>query len=134
MHRWTHLQHIKLTNIEFPLHFRTTATPERPLLPYIHTLQTVYIGRATHLRPSAVFVMISSLPLDSPLEEIRLVDTYKESIWGARVRKSDIESLAAGVEDRDTLALSERIRRLVICEAQTERIMGGDRELVNHSS
>lgn len=63
------------------------------------------------------------------------MDTYSESIWGLRIRRGDIEK--AAIEEVDSLALDgvnvdkerllERIRRVVICERVTERIMGGDR-------
>jgi hypothetical protein len=57
------------------------------------------------------------------LESIRLVDAYRESIWGARIRRGDIEA-AAVIEIPGAL---ERIRNVVSCEARTERIIGGDR-------
>lgn len=58
------------------------------------------------------------------LEEVRLVDTYCESIWGWRIRKSNIETAAMELMGEEGV---DRVRRLVICEGKTERIMGGDR-------
>ena len=68
------------------------------------------------------------------LQQVRLVDAYSESIWGARIRRRDVEkagiaSLAvegAGFVD-DTEDIVARIRCLVTCERETERIVGGDR-------
>ena len=90
------------------------------------------------------------------LQQVHLVDNYIESIWGSRLRGHNLE-LAAGEmllggadwgvnesvsnfswdslvnpEDRKLTPLEydetmERVRRLVLCEALTERIIGGDR-------
>lgn len=60
------------------------------------------------------------------LEEIRLVDAYQESIWGPRLRRSDIEAVALAM-NKDEEEVLERVRRLIRCEAKTERIVGGDR-------
>ena len=77
---------------------------------------------------------------DSGIEEIRLVDAYKESIWGERIRRKDLEAVAMEVASSDAEswyhalmgevnsgAVLGRIREIVSCEALTERIMGGDR-------
>lgn len=77
------------------------------------------------------------------ITQIRIVDAYKGSIWGLRLRRSDIENAVMGelgivVNHRVTkvpedphkperAAAAERIRSIVICEAKNERIMGGDR-------
>lgn len=105
------------------------------------------------------------------LESVRLVDCYVESIWGSRVRRSDVERAACelplfasestslssashphsvvpgnkvsysfdsgiGLEEEDYTEVEarrrrrdrvEEVRRIVTCEAVTERIMGGDR-------
>lgn len=66
------------------------------------------------------------------LQQIRLVDAYSQSIWGLRIRRSDIENagkalFAAGIMHLSSEAVVETIQRLVICERRTERIMGGDR-------
>ena len=77
------------------------------------------------------------------LQKVRLVDVYKESIWGFRLRLSDVEEAAmmltllnlrheehAELLHRKELVMGalEMIRRVVVCEAQTERIIGGDRD------
>ena len=69
---------------------------------------------------------------DQPvLEHVRLVDAYRESIWGRRIRRADIEqaAMSLGLEllDFDVESAVERVRRVVRCEAQNERVMGGDR-------
>jgi hypothetical protein len=78
------------------------------------------------------------------LERISLVDAYTGSIWGFRLRRSDIERAANRsapsfypVEPQDyASALAngsmnasdlDLIRKIVVCEARTERIIGGDR-------
>jgi len=65
------------------------------------------------------------------LERVRLVDAYCESIWGSRVRRSDIEKAAqAIIFPQDGLqyeVVLARIRKLLTCEKKTERIIGGDR-------
>jgi hypothetical protein len=58
----------------------------------------------------------------------RLIDAYKESIWGRRIRLVDIEATVAS-EDVPLLA---RMRNVVTCESQTERIVGGDRMENSH--
>lgn len=69
------------------------------------------------------------IPGQDNLESVRLVDAYRESIWGPRIRRGDVERAAVGLglgkgTEEDIVA---RVRKLVRCEARTERIMGGDR-------
>ncbi|OBZ66455.1 Double-strand break repair protein MRE11 [Grifola frondosa] len=77
--------------------------------------------------PSAVAAMVA-LPGQDSLESVRLVDTYRHSTWGSRIRRSDIEEAAAalrqGQEERD--AVVARVRQLVTCE-KTEHIIDGER-------
>lgn len=76
----------------------------------------------------------------SKLEHVSLIDAYQESIWGLRVRRSDIEAAAAlivrsassnedEVHEAEILAAIELVRKKVLCAGKTERIMGGDRIL-----
>lgn len=75
------------------------------------------------------------------LEKVHLVDAYRGSIWGFRLRRSDIElyvteslmqyspethKMLAPFGDTNNANLAT-IRKIVVCEARTERIMGGDR-------
>ena len=70
-----------------------------------------------------------SIPGQDNLESIRLVDAYRESIWGPRIRRGDVEraAMGLGIGIGNKKELIERVRKLVRCEARTERIMGGDR-------
>jgi len=88
----------------------------------------VYLGQVTLLPPSVIAAMIC-LPGTHKLELVRLVDAYRESIWGPRIRRSDVERAVRemGAGGAEVEALVEKVRRLVRCEAKTERIMGGDR-------
>lgn len=93
------------------------------------------------------------------LESVELVDAYIESIWGPRLRRSDIERMITSPPVHDPVfqrrlshyqelapfgywtigrdpadespgsgeAKLAFIRRVVVCRAKTERIMGGDR-------
>jgi hypothetical protein len=70
------------------------------------------------------------------LEQVRLVDTYSESIWGARIRRSDVEKAGIALLSTEGMGMGlcgdangvvARIHYLVTCERETERIMGGDR-------
>lgn len=57
-----------------------------------------------------------------------MVDAYQESIWGRRLRRSDIEKAALALTLNMTApTVVDRIREIVRCEARHERIMGGDR-------
>ena len=130
---WTAVEHITLTNVSFPsdelgLH---TSFSAAPLLPTLPRLRTLYIGQATFLPPSAAAAMVAQ-PSNSALESMRLVDTYRHSIWGHRIRRRDIENAAmlladvvAGGEERRREVL-ERVRHIVRCEKKTERTQGGD--------
>lgn len=128
---WTLTERITLTNISFPteassVHDALFAV-HAPLLSSMQSLRYLYLGQATFLPPAAIASMVCRL--DQPhLEEVRLVDTYAESIWGRRIRRSDVEkaamALELGAEDEGAL---ERIRRIVRCEALNERVIGGDR-------
>jgi hypothetical protein len=75
------------------------------------------------LRPFWVAALVCHKGVDK-LEEVRLVDTYWESIWGWRIRRSNVETAAMDLMGEEGV---DRVRRLVICEGKTERIMGGDR-------
>ncbi|OCH84351.1 hypothetical protein OBBRIDRAFT_415130 [Obba rivulosa] len=132
IHTWTRIEHITLTNLSFPadpLGLHAPFSHTTPLLPAIPHLRTVYLGQVTLLPPSVIAAMIC-LPDTHNLERVRLVDAYRESIWGPRIRRSDVEravrEITAG-EDAQADALVDKVRRLVRCEAKTERIMGGDR-------
>ena len=130
---WTNIEQLTLTNIAFPSDIPTIgdstvgiAQRERsfPLLP---SLRVLYIGQATLFMPSAIAHMLFT-PGQERLEQVRLVDTYKESIWGSRVRRRDVEKAALSLQlDLSPEAIKERVKKVVKCEAKTERIMGGDR-------
>ncbi|KAL6306914.1 hypothetical protein BKA93DRAFT_125469 [Sparassis latifolia] len=124
---WTHIEHITLANLSFPSDQLGIHMPhDTPLLPVIPSLRTVCLGQATLLPPGAIAAMVC-LPGQDSLERIRLVDAYRQSIWGPRLRRGDVEraAIALGVGDPHTVV--EKVRRLVVCEAKNERIMGGDR-------
>ncbi|KAJ8517146.1 hypothetical protein ONZ45_g5629 [Pleurotus djamor] len=133
---WKDLRHLHLTNIAFPtpeqLHpwFQSSSNDILPVMPNI---QTVYIGQTTFLSPLAVARFC--LKTQQTLVYIRLVDAYKSSIWGQRLRRTDVEmAMSTLILDSPMMGIapvqqsaSELTRRLVICEARTERAMGGDR-------
>ncbi|KAL5497952.1 hypothetical protein ACEPAH_2883 [Sanghuangporus vaninii] len=160
MQSWTHLRHLKLTNLSFPLpedgyptHLLAKAlgvvahdyvadpidsVPMSPLLPMPY-LQTIYLGQITFLDPVEIAMIASATELVS-LASMRIVDAYQGSIWGPRIRIMDVEKASASLfsmlssgSDAGDMQLSihkaciDRIRKLVSCEALTERIMGGDR-------
>ncbi|KAI8972430.1 hypothetical protein BD414DRAFT_581328 [Trametes punicea] len=128
---WTAIEHITLTNLSFPsdeLGLNTPFSRDAPLLPGLPSLRTLYIGQATLLPPSTVAAMLA-LPEYATLSHVRLVDTYRYSIWGPRMRRRDIEQAAetlGGLREEQRAELIERVRRVVSCEKKTERIMGGD--------
>ncbi|KAF4608182.1 hypothetical protein EYR40_000526 [Pleurotus pulmonarius] len=132
MSAWKDLQHLHLTNVAFP----SSSTPASPLpsdrqyediFPTIPSLQTVHLGQATFLSPLAVARLCVNNC--TTLQSVRLVDTYLESIWGRRLRRSDVEQAVAQMTDAEPERSQylELVRRVVVCEARTERIMGGDR-------
>ena len=113
-------------------------------MPHIPSLRVFYLGQATFVSPYTIASFIQAIQ-SSPnnLQTVRLVDVYKESIWGFRLRLSDVEEAAmmlallnlrleehAELLHRKELVMAalEMVRRVVICEAQTERIIGGDRD------
>ena len=57
------------------------------------------------------------------------MDAYAESIWGRRIRRTDVERAAAalGIDEGELVRALEKIRVVVRCEVQSERAMGGDR-------
>ncbi|KAH7912499.1 hypothetical protein BJ138DRAFT_1083491 [Hygrophoropsis aurantiaca] len=124
---WSNIRHIKVTNIAFS-YFH--ASLRSPLLPDIPSLRTLYIGQATFLAPQSITAIFFENIMTN-LESIRLVDAYGGSIWGPRIRRSDLENVAALILSEsgsvDDGAILDRIRRIVFCEKKTERIMGGDR-------
>ncbi|KAI0729465.1 hypothetical protein C8Q72DRAFT_777841 [Fomitopsis betulina] len=127
---WPHITPIKLANMSFPKEYGAdvgspTSTITAPLLPSIPSLRTLALDRTVFLPPGAIAAMICPLipgqeQMDA-LELVHLVDTYRESIWGPRIRRGDIERATARA------SMISRVRRIVRCEAVTERLMGGDR-------
>ncbi|KAI0693679.1 hypothetical protein C8T65DRAFT_760370 [Cerioporus squamosus] len=69
----------------------TPFSRDAPLLPLLPSLRTLYIGQATLLPPSSVAAMLAR-PGQDALECVRLVDTYRHSIWGDRIRLRDVET------------------------------------------
>ncbi|RDX41875.1 hypothetical protein OH76DRAFT_1449137 [Lentinus brumalis] len=128
---WTVIEHITLTNMSFPsdeLGVNTPFSRDAPLLPPLPSLRTLYIGQATLLPPSSVAAMLAR-PGQDALECVRLVDTYRHSIWGNRIRLRDVEDAVGqlrtiGAEQRAEAL--RRVRRVVSCEKKTERTQGGD--------
>ena len=112
-------------------------------MPHIPSLRAFYLGQATFVSPYTIASFIRAQSSPNNLQTVRLVDVYKESIWGFRLRLSDVEEaammlalLSLRLEEpvellhRKELVMRalEMIRRVVVCEAQTERIIGGDRD------
>ncbi|KAH9482207.1 hypothetical protein JR316_0004302 [Psilocybe cubensis] len=131
-------EHTNLTELKLT-HINMSSVHTSIRLPVIPSLRSLYLGQAIFLHP----FVVASLILDPSLslEKVHLVDAYRGSIWGLRLRRSDIESYATGFPsqtDFDPGQLGNTstemyhhnlsiIRRIVVCEARTERIMGGDR-------
>lgn len=128
IHSWSNIQHVKLANVFFPKSFENP-WEAGALFPAIPTLRTLYIGQVVFLNPFAVaaFLLLRGMP---SLERVSLVDAYAQSIWGLRIRRSDVEQAALqigtrmGTED----VILHRVRSVLRCERMTERIIGGDRE------
>ncbi|KAL1747860.1 hypothetical protein HDZ31DRAFT_30971 [Schizophyllum fasciatum] len=160
----TRLQSIAISSIAMPepalLADDNTPTPPPFALPHMPSLRRLYIAQAVFLDPAAVarFALryVSALAASDAyraawgeggrgplLEKIRLVDAYRESIWGPRLRRADVVGAGValwkqarkepaefiGVETAEERAVRDALTALVSCEARTERIMGGDRAL-----
>lgn len=124
---WSNIQDITVTNITFSV---DSDNSMMPLLPEIPGLRTLYVGQATFLSAGSVAAIFCVNRMAS-LERVRLVDAYCESIWGSRIRRSDIEKAAQIIMFPQDVVQYEgvlsRIRKLLTCEKKTERIIGGDR-------
>ncbi|KIK44734.1 hypothetical protein CY34DRAFT_79321 [Suillus luteus UH-Slu-Lm8-n1] len=124
---WSNIQDITVTNITFSV---DSDNSMMPLLPEIPGLRTLYVGQATFLSAGSVAAIFCVNRMAS-LERVRLVDAYCESIWGSRIRRSDIEKAAQIIMFPEDVVQYEgvlsRIRKLLTCEKKTERIIGGDR-------
>lgn len=138
----SNLVELKLTHIGFPSpKSDPESDPFELVPPHIPSLRVFYLGQATFVSPYTIASFIGAVQ-SSPnnLQTVRLVDVYKGSIWGLRLRLSDVEEAAMmlallslrpeGLLHRKELVIAalEMVRRVVICEAQTERIIGGDRD------
>jgi hypothetical protein len=127
---WSNIQDIAVTNITFSSTFLGVDESVTPLLPEIPGLRTLYVGQATFLNAGSVAALFCVNTMAS-LERVRLVDAYCESIWGSRIRRSDIEQAAQAMMFPQNVLQCEgvlaRIRGLLTCEKKTERIIGGDR-------
>jgi hypothetical protein len=124
----TRLAHISLSNLALgaPVSTAPDTSPPPPLIPEgMPALRTLRLARATSVPAGAVAALLA-LPGMGRLERVVLVDVYPGSIWGARMRRRDVERAALEVE-RGGDALVRRVREVVRCWAETERIVGGDR-------
>ena len=105
------------------------------------TLRSVHIGQTTFLDPELVAELACS-PIFEALASVHVVDAYQGSIWGPRVRMGDILKAADGLVQNGGERMQggedygftserekrrERIKAIVKCSAERERIMGGDR-------
>ncbi|KAF8352042.1 hypothetical protein F5887DRAFT_933695 [Amanita rubescens] len=126
---YTYLSHLELTHLSFD------TTDQSLKLPFTPSLREVYLGQATFVSPSMIATYLLSSDART-LQQVRLVDTYIKSIWGLRLRRSDIErAIVAHVRTLTdapyTIADDDRaielVRSLVVCEGMNERIIGGDR-------
>jgi len=164
---WSNLAHLTLTNLSFPsvrgahgIHTLSEALgiPETAstLFPSFMSdislrgagrLETLVLSKVTFLDPLEIARIAYASPALFPaLHTIRIVDAYQGSIWGPRVRDSDVERAVFGLHqeqvalyvgssepspaleaDERMHAHLKRVQQLVRCEAKTERIMGGDR-------
>jgi len=124
---WCNIREIIVTNISFNA---TSSDPEGalpPLIGDIPSLRSLYVGQATFLHAQAVAGMFCQGRM-AQLGDVRLVDAYSESIWGPRLRRSDIEKAVTMLcRAEEQMAVIARVKRVVTCEKKTERIMGGDR-------
>ncbi|KAF9453305.1 hypothetical protein P691DRAFT_694929 [Macrolepiota fuliginosa MF-IS2] len=136
----TNLTHLTLSHAKFPDNGEVLSLPRFP------SLKTLTLSQVIFLQPEIVagFLMNSGAGC-SQLEYIELVDAYQQSIWGPRLRRSNIEAAAHvhvqlgdigedGVTqpNRTESILAEvlhKIRRIVVCRGKFERIIGGDRVL-----
>lgn len=80
------------------------------------------IGQAVFLNPGSVASLVIAVP---SLENVILEDSYTSSIWGPRLRVSDVLLSSAHLDENDPR--KERISAVVECTARLERIVGGDR-------
>ncbi|KZP20471.1 hypothetical protein FIBSPDRAFT_826803 [Athelia psychrophila] len=129
---WSQIQHIKLTNVAFPVNDAKDYVSKHLFLNAIPSLRTVLLGKVAFLSVYAVAGTVCDHGMTN-LEQVRLVDAYSESIWGRRMRRSDVEKagldllamgLLCGTSGDDIIA---RVTSVVVCEVETERIQGGDR-------
>ena len=101
-------------------------------------LETLDIGQAIYLNPREIVrIVCSRNPMLRSLSQVRLVDVCSESIWGPRMRMSNLESASAGgvsngidLEYNFSPVLEERlerIHRVVRWETMAERIIEGVR-------
>ena len=88
-------------------------------------IESVYLGQVTFLN-SAVIANVAKEHRSTRLYAIHVIDAYKGSIWGPRVRLEDIEQHARGQSEAETPWI-QSIRRIVRCNGKTERFEGGDR-------
>lgn len=144
---WSNLRHLKLTNLALPSGQNPILS--QSILPRSHSnsstsrssLCTIHLGQTAFLDPSEIARIVCSTHLPS-LQEVKVVDAYRGSIWGPRIRIADIEAAATALvleihKEQDLRSDDEnpilphdrlvRIREIVRCEAKTERLMGGDR-------
>ncbi|KAF8153024.1 hypothetical protein B0H34DRAFT_662398 [Crassisporium funariophilum] len=136
---YTNLTDLKLTHLSMATNIGSSSE-----LPLLTSLKNLSLGQSTSLQPSVIAAFVLR-PDMQKLEKVHLVDVYQGSIWGPRLRRSDVEQAAFdvvhgfattvsvdGVTNDDVQkeilnSAQELIRKIVVCEARTERLVGGDR-------
>src|SRR6267154_582877 len=103
---WSNIQDITVTNITFSSEISGVDDSVTPLLPEIPGLRSLYVGQATFLSAGSVAALFCVNRMAS-LEKVRLVDAYCESIWGSRIRRTDIEKAAQTIMFPQGVALYE---------------------------
>lgn len=85
-------------------------------------LQEVCIGQSVALKPEDVAAMVINVP---SLRSFILEDAYVSSIWGSRIRQSDITEVISFLGEEDPRR--QRLDEVIKCTVRLERMAGGDR-------
>ncbi|KAH8829230.1 hypothetical protein DL96DRAFT_1814490 [Flagelloscypha sp. PMI_526] len=140
------LTNITLTHLAFESTASSAEILQHPLclLATLPRLETLHFDRVVCLPETAIsaFLILQTTGrpggFSNPFKKLHLVDVYRESIWGYRIRRSSIEQAAVSTRlrfldcpssapcgsEEDILAF---VRKVVVCESKTERLIGGDR-------
>jgi len=116
------IEKLSLSNIHFPPPPASSVFAGTFTFQTHSSLQEIHIGQSVYTCPSSIAALVMIIP---SLRSLSLEDAYVSSIWGPRVRDTDVLAELKHLRDEDPR--KQRLKEIIKCTGRVERIVGGDR-------